>query len=270
VLGVGAYGQDGNVPAFSNRDSAFVDLDAPGMGILSTFPRALTAQHPGCADQGYSDCAGHDYRDGAGTSFAAPQVTAAAALLLAEHPGLTPDQRSTIIERSADDMTPATGCSHCTVGRDALSGRGSLDIAAALQAAAAGAIPPADSMEPNDDTGQLAPKLWGSASAVRATIDYWDDPVDVYAVRMNAGRLLSVALRGPGVKGLELVLWKPGTLHLTGTSQLLSRQRVLQSLHAGPNQSFRYRAALSGWYDVEVKETTPGAGPYVLRVAKTS
>lgn len=270
VLGVGAYGQDGNVPLFSNRDFAFVDLAAPGVGILSTFPRALTAQRPGCADQGYSDCAGPNYRDGSGTSFAAPQVTAAAALLLSVDPALTPDQLSTIIEHSADDMTPATGCGHCTVGRDALSGRGSLDIAAALQDVAAGLIPPADSMEPNDDAGPQAPKLWGRASAVHATIDYWDDPVDVYSVRVSAGRRLSVALRGPGVKGLQLVLWRPGTLHVTGTLQRLSKERVFQSLHAGPTQSFTYRATLSGWYDVEVKETSPGAGAYTLRLAKTS
>ena len=269
VLGVGAYGQDGNVPTFSNRDAAFVDLDAPGVGILSTFPRALTAQRPSCVDQGYSDCAGPDYKNGSGTSFAAPQVTAAVALLLAEHPGLTPDQVSTIIERSADDMTPATGCPHCAVGRDALSGRGSLDVAAALEAVSAGAIPAPDSMEPNDDAGRMAARLWGSASSVHATIDYWDDPVDVYSVHVPAGRQLSVFLRGPGVHGLQLVVWKPGTLHVTGTSSLLSRQRVFQSLHAGPNQSFQSRATLSGWYDVEVKESSPGAGPYVLRIAKT-
>lgn len=269
VLGVGAYGQDGNVPSFSNRDSAFVDVVAPGMGILSTFPRALTALRPTCVDQGYSDCAGHDYRDGAGTSFAAPQVTAAAALLLAVHPGLTPDQLSTILERSADDVTPATGCAHCSVGRDALSGRGGLDIADALQSVTSGAIPPPDTMEPNDDAGSQASRLWGSASAVHATIDFWDDPVDVYSVRVNAGRLLSVGLRGPGVRGLQLVLWKPRTTHVSGTSRLLARQRVLQSAHAGPYQSFQYRPTVSGWYDVEVKETSPGAGAYTLRIAKT-
>ncbi len=270
VLGVGAYGQDGNVPPFSNRDAAFVDVVAPGAGILSTFPRALTALRPTCVDQGYSDCAGHDYRDGAGTSFAAPQVTAAAALLLAVHPGLTPDQLSTILERSSDDVAPATGCPHCAVGRDALSGRGSLDIAGALQSVTSGAIPPPDSMEPNDDAGRQAPRIWGSASVVRGTIDYWDDPVDVYSVRVSAGQQLSVGLRGPGMRGLQLVLWKPGTAHVTGTSQLLSRQRVFQSLRAGPNQSFRYHATVGGWYDVEVKETSAGAGAYTLRVAKTS
>lgn len=269
VLGVGAFGQDGNVPAFSNRDPAFVDVVAPGVGILSTFPRALTAEHPGCVDQGYSDCASHDYRGGAGTSFAAPQVTAAAALLLAVHPGLTPDQVSSIIERSSDDVTPATGCPRCAIGRDPLSGRGSLDIAAALQSLTAGAVPPADSMEPNDDAGLQAPKLWGGAAVVHATVDYWDDPVDVYAVRLTVGRRLTVRLHGPGVKGLQLVLWRPGTLHVSGTPQLLASQRVFQSLHAGPNQSLQYRATRSGWYDVEVKETSAGAGAYTLRIAKT-
>ena len=86
---------------------------------------------------------------------------------------------------------------------------------------------------------------------------------------MSAGRRLSIGLRGPGVKGLQLVLWKPGTVHVTGTSQLVSGRRVFQSLHAGPNQSFQFRAKLPGWYDVEVKETLPGAGPYTLRIAKT-
>jgi len=268
VLGVGALAQDGSIPSFSNRDAAFVDLVAPGMGILSTFPRSLTAQRASCPDQGYSDCGTADYRDGAGTSFAAPQVTATAALLLGEHPSFTPDQLSTIIERSADDVTPATGCSHCAVGRDSLSGRGSLDIEAALENAAK-AAPAPDRMEPNDDGGAIAPRLWGSASIVRATVDYWDDPVDVYAVRVRAGQRLSVRLHGPGVKGLQLALWKPGTQHVGGPSQLLAQKRLIQSLHAGPRQSFGYKAPASGWYLVEVKTASPCAGAYTLRVFKT-
>ena len=67
-------------------------------------------------------------------------------------------------------------------------------------------------MEPNDDGGTIAPRLWGSASVVHATVDFWDDPVDVYAVRVRAGQRLSVRLHGPGVKGLQLALWKPGTV----------------------------------------------------------
>jgi subtilisin family serine protease len=267
VLGVGALTQSGNVPAFSNRDPVYVDLVAPGVGILSTFPRALTAQRPSCVDQGYSDCASQEYRDGEGTSFAVPQVTAAAALLLAEDPTLTSDQISTILERSADDVTPATGCPHCSVGRDSLSGWGSLDIDAALNALSQ-PLPVRDRMEPNDDAPQAA-KLWGNADFVRATADYWDDPVDVYAVRVTAGERLSIGLRGPGMKGLQLELWRPGTLHVDGRPSTVRRNRLFESRRTGPTQSLSYVATRTGWYDVEVRVTSAGSGPYALRIAKT-
>ena len=267
VLGVGALAQDGSVPAFSNRDPVYTDLIAPGVGILSTFPRSLTGQRPACTDQGYSDCAGPDYRDGSGTSFAAPQVTAAAALLFAVDPSLTASQAETILERSADDVTPATGCPHCSVGHDPLSGWGSLDIAAALRALS-GPLPSRDSLEPNDDAGAQAAQLWGGTAIVHASVDYWDDPVDVYSFRVSAGQQVSATLHGPGVKGLQLVLWRPGTQHVTGTPAMLRRQRVLESLHTGPNQTFRYRTTVGGRYDVEVRVVSPGAGAYSLRLVK--
>ena len=269
VIGVGALAQNGAVPAFSNRDAVYDDLVAPGVGILSTFPRSLTAQRPSCVDQGYSDCASRDYRDGEGTSFAVPQVTAAAALLFAEEPTLTADQVATLLERSADDVTASTGCPHCFVGHDALSGWGSLDIAAALDSLSL-PVPSRDRLEPNDDAGSQAPRLWGDAAFVRATADYWDDPVDVYAVHVSAGEQLSVSLRGSGIKGLQLVLWKPGTVHVDGTPGVLRTHRLFQSRHAGPRQALTYQATSSGWYAVEVHVTSPGSGPYTLRIAKTS
>ena len=268
ALGVGAIAQDGNVPAFSNRDAIYTDIVAPGVGILSTFPRSLTALRPSCVDQGYSDCGSRDYRDGEGTSFAVPQVAAAAALLLATNPSLTSDQLSTILERSADDVSPATGCGHCPVGRDSRSGWGSLDINAALSSLS-GTLPPRDELEPNDDAGKQAKRLWGNAAFVHATVDYWDDPVDVYSVEVRAGERLVVGLRGPGIKGLQLALWRPGTIHVTGKPSLLKAHRLFQSRHVGPYQSFAYRATSTGWYDVEVRVTKSGSGPYALRVAKT-
>ena len=87
VLGVGAYGRLGGVPSFSNRDDRLVDLAAPGMDIFSLFPRPLTAAFA-CSDQGYSSCGTKDYRHADGTSFAAPQVSAAAALLFGESAAL--------------------------------------------------------------------------------------------------------------------------------------------------------------------------------------
>src|SRR5207244_5825948 len=44
VIGVSALTRAGNVPDFSNRDSIFNDLSAPGVGLFSTFPVAITAQ----------------------------------------------------------------------------------------------------------------------------------------------------------------------------------------------------------------------------------
>ena len=80
VIGVSALTRTGNVPEYSNRDVTFNDISAPGSGIFSTVPLAMTAQHPTCPDQGFSDCGTDDFRTAEGTSFAAPQVSAAASV----------------------------------------------------------------------------------------------------------------------------------------------------------------------------------------------
>ena len=56
VLGVSAISQSGAVPGFSNRDAVYNDIAAPGENILSTVPRAMTADRPSCPEQGYSPC----------------------------------------------------------------------------------------------------------------------------------------------------------------------------------------------------------------------
>src|SRR5262249_50258422 len=89
VIGVSALTPNGNVPQCANRDPIYNDISAPGMGLFSTFPLALTAARPSCVNQGYSDCGTDDYRNPEGTSFAAPQVSAAAAVLFAVNPNLT-------------------------------------------------------------------------------------------------------------------------------------------------------------------------------------
>src|SRR5207248_4001197 len=55
VIGVSALTRTGNVPDYSNRDPVFNDLSAPGSGIFSTLPLAMTSPRPLCADQGFSD-----------------------------------------------------------------------------------------------------------------------------------------------------------------------------------------------------------------------
>src|SRR5207249_1093277 len=113
-----------------------------------------------------------------GTSFAAPQVSAAAAVLLGLLPALTGNQVATILERHADDVDAASGCAACPAGRDKFSGWGSLDVKAAVAAVSSdAALPAADRSEPNDDVSQ-AKTLWGRKPAVAAALDYWDDPRD--------------------------------------------------------------------------------------------
>jgi subtilisin family serine protease len=267
VIGVGALTEKGNVPDFSNRDAIYADLAAPGVGILSTFPRALTAKTPGCVDQGYSDCGPPEYRQGDGTSFAAPQVSAAAALLLATRPSLTPNQVAFLLERSADDVSSATGCRKCPLGRDALSGWGRLDVAKAL-GALGGPLPARDAFEGNDDAGGSAFPLYGSTRTIHAAIDYWDDQVDVYRVYLRRGQRLYSNLSGPSRTDLNLLLWKPGTQHVDGLLVHLD-QRVARSVRPGPTEHLGYRAKAAGWYYLEVKIATPGSGAYTLAFAKT-
>ena len=109
VLGVSALARNGSSPAFSNRDKIFNDLAAPGQSLLSTFPRALTAPFKECAEQGYSSCGPSEYREAEGTSFAAPQVSAAAAALIALRPLLRPEQVTALLTGRQSTSTPGPG-----------------------------------------------------------------------------------------------------------------------------------------------------------------
>jgi len=269
VLGVGALNRTGNVPEFSDRDERYVDIAAPGVDIYSTFPLWLTQVQPSCTPQGYTECAIGEYRHPEGTSFAAPQVSAAAAVLFAVDPNLTNSQVETILERSADDVDAATGCKACPIGRDMYSGWGRLDVARAVQAVVGGEpLPPADRYETNDDAGTSAYTLWGTTRTVHATLDYYDDPVDVFRVRLGRGQQLQAKMSGSWTGAdVALVLWRPGTVHVTAGTKAL---RAAQSILPGSVQHVRYRAQKGGWYYVEAKSTSPGGGAYTLTLTKTT
>ena len=268
VLGVSALAQDGSVPGFSNRDSFYNDISAPGVGIVSTLPRALTAPRATCLDQGYSLCGPSEFRSAEGTSYAAAQVSAAAALLIAVRPTLDPGQVTTLLERSAADVDAASGCKQCPPLRDLYSGWGQLDVSAALNALG-GPIPTRDRYEGNDDAGTRAFTLWGRSIDITATLDFWDDQIDVYRVKLEQGQTAAVSLRGPAGTDTNLVLWRPGTTQVEGLATGVQTRRVTQSTRVGPNEHFLHRAAETGWYYVEVKLTTPGSGSYHLHISKS-
>ncbi|MGK7941060.1 MAG: S8 family serine peptidase [Crocosphaera sp.] len=93
VISVAATDHNDDKAWFSNYGSTTVDLGAPGQDILSTIP-------------------GNGYGYKSGTSMAAPHVSGAAALLLAENPSLTPAQ---VITELMNNVDPVPGLSGITV-----------------------------------------------------------------------------------------------------------------------------------------------------------
>jgi subtilisin family serine protease len=267
VIGVSALARDGSVPNFSNRDPIYNDVAAPGHELVSTLPRQLTAQRPSCDEQGYSPCGSDEYRTAEGTSFAAPQVAAAAALVLSLRPFLQPDQVSFVLTRSADDVSPATGCQRCAAFRDVHTGWGRLDVGRAL-AALQGPVPGPDRFESNDDAGAQATPLRRARANFAATVDFWDDQVDVYKVYLRKRQRISITLNGPRTANADLALWKPGTLRVEGLSLDL-RRLAARSARRGSKERIVYRAPAAGWYYVQVKLTQPGSGTYRLAFSKS-
>jgi Subtilase family len=268
VIGVSAIRRDGSVPDYSNRDVVYNDLAAPGDNMFSTIPTNLVEPGMDCADRPYSDCGPLEFRNAIGTSFAAPQVSAAAALLLGQDPSLKPEQVAWLLERGADDLNPATGCARCPEGRDRFTGWGALDVERSL--ALLSEVPPADSYEPNDDAGAWSHALPPLPRAIQATLDYWDDDVDVYRVFLRRGsRVFSRAT--PDISGsVRMDLYAPGTGRLEGIA--VQRSRLVTSVSAQNGQSrLAYTARETGTYYLELKLIRKTRVPvrYTLAVARS-
>ncbi|MEP7224554.1 MAG: S8 family serine peptidase [Actinomycetota bacterium] len=266
VLGVSATNDTGGIPDFSNRDRIFNDIAAPGLQIVSILPRILTARFPACAEQGYSSCGSDEYREAQGTSFAAPQVSSAAAVLLSLRPTLRPEQVNEILRSTTVDLNEATGCTACAIGRDAYSGWGRLDVAAAITALDK-RLPIRDFYEANDDAGSRAYPTSGSNRRLKATVDFWDDQDDVYAIRLRKNQPVYIGLTGSDATvDLSLAFWLPQARSIEGVSSLRFRARV--SVRAGARQYLSYHTRAAGTYFVQVRMSSPGLTRYRLTIIK--
>jgi subtilisin family serine protease len=176
---------------FSN-ESAAVDLAAPGIGILTAVPGQF--DNDGTPD---------GYLAVSGTSFSAPMVSAAVAWIRAARPELTPFQAAQAVRLGARDVG-APGYENAT-GFGVLS----LPIALAFQ-------PPADDpLEPNDDIRYVngrafrdiaSPISNGRPGSVSAVADAAEDPIDVYRVKVRAGRKMRITLK-PSVGDPDLFVF---------------------------------------------------------------
>ena len=249
VIGVGAVTPSLTTPAFSNRDRRHIDLAAPGTGIVSLYPTTIV--EPGCTT-GYTNCPD---RSADGTSFASPLVASAAAVLLGERrmlaaPKPHASQTTLLLERSAGDLGGP--------GRDTASGNGLLDVDSALDALGA-TLPPRDHFEPNDDAGHRAHRLTARTKALRATLDRWEDPRDVYRLPLRAGERLVAFVAGPEGANVDVVLWRPG-------AETIGRRadRVAAAIGPGRNARLAYRAPRTGVYALELRLPSGRGGAYGL------
>lgn len=120
IISVAATDRNDGLAVFSNRGFNSVDLGAPGVAILSTFPTNLPPlvgqpPAPNVPPIGYNWLSG--------TSMASPMVAGAVALLRGFDPSLTVAQTKSILINSVDPILPLRNLS--------VSG-GRLNVAAAL------------------------------------------------------------------------------------------------------------------------------------------
>ena len=223
VLTVGASTPDDQAAFFSNQNAA-MDLVAPGVSIIAAVPVALDTE------DGTQD--GYTLVDG--TSFSAPMVAAAATWLRQARPDLTVDQVAQVIRLSARDIS--------TKGYDRSTGFGALNLAAALQRTP----PAADVQEPNDDIGFVDGRAFDAPTPAvftkdrradfRALLDVYEDPADVYRLRVPPRRTVTVTIR-PTFGNPDLALF-------SGSAQAVrqSRLRIARSRHSAQHtDTVRFR-----------------------------
>jgi type VII secretion-associated serine protease mycosin len=156
VIAVGGVGQDGDLAEFSVTGPEVL-VTAPGDEIVTTRP-------------------GDEYAVASGTSFAAPIVAGAAALVRSRFPDLTADEVIHRLVTTAADAGPA--------GPDEQYGHGVVDVVAALTAD----LPPMPPVPDEPDDTRLA--QWH--------LDFLDLPA---AHEVSRGEGVTVALVGSGVDG---------------------------------------------------------------------
>jgi subtilisin family serine protease len=250
VLTVAATDQTGKPADFSSASPA-VDLAAPGVGIPVAIP--FLYEHD-------------EYQVLDGTSFSAPIVSGAAALVWTVRSDLDNTQLFNLLRFSARDIW--------TRGFDHETGFGMLDIPNALAQPA----PVRDAEEPNDDIRLVKPSgLFASGTppltspthataSLRATLDAVEDPADLYRLWVPAGDVVKVTARS--IPSVRVRVWGPKTLSIGEKGAAARRDLAVSSTTRATAANISKRG---GYYYADVR-LAPGVanGTYDLSVTTSA
>jgi Subtilase family len=234
VLGVGGLkaGSSTQVWRKSTRGPQ-VDLVAPMHGI-----RVIASSAEGVSQ------ASETANTPDGTSFAAPLVTAAAAMVWATHRDWTAAEVASALTSTATPLGKQVPSRS--------SGYGVLNVSRALHAQK---LP--DSHEPNDwVAAAVAQRHLRPGSVVVASLGYAGDDVDAYTVDVPRGATVRATLRG-GARGLTLDALPAGTTDAKLWAAARGRPRASQ-------------ITLPSGRSLVVVGRNQGAGPYTLALSGAS
>jgi subtilisin family serine protease len=168
VLTVGSATSAGGRDLFSNS-GPWVDLVAPGDALVLPVPASICPS-------------GYIYTKG--TSYSAPAVAGAAAILQTAKPGLRPQQLFDLIRHAASDLG--------LTGWDPETGFGMLNVADNMTAA----TPPLLGNEVDDDImfAKLKPVVAlkvGKARTIKDSLSAAKDNTDVFRIKLKKGEAIS-------------------------------------------------------------------------------
>jgi subtilisin family serine protease len=228
VIAVGSTDESGAPATYSNRGPG-LDLVTPGSNLVTAAPSVLCSS-------GFATVTG--------TSFSAPQVAGAAALLLQRHPDLDVDQLADMLRLHAARAA-------APLWSDAL-GFGVLNLPEVLDAP----VPTADQPEVNDTIkwAKIQPAALSAPKRSRtlfARISPHQDPSDVYRVKLKKGDKLQVRLQQPSGSSLKLSF---------GATKLASKS----------GSSFAQAIKKTGTYyvGVAIKQSPPVGTGYALTLKR--
>jgi hypothetical protein len=215
----------------------WLDLLVPAEGVEGPLPAGLCV---------------HGFGFSTGSSFAAPSLGGAAALVMAQRPGLTVQQYFELLRRAGTDLGP--------IGRDHDSGYGLLSVATALSAAP---LPKENGAEVDDDPfwvrGRYArthPFLLTKTKLrfkVKGSVSPAKDPSDVYRVQLTRRErmVVTVAAADPTAL-LELTILGPKAGDFD-VSEGLDESRLVATGGLSNDPQVEITASATGTYYIAVQ-----------------